>query len=233
MGGFRGGSEKAQLGPSARPVFPRFDERADAAESRELLQISRYTVAVQIDYDVEPRFFDGCPKMTDWETVVNQNVGLVWRTVHRLVGNHADASDCVQETFLEAVKIDRRELVRDWSGLLRRLATVRALDLLRVRYRQRQRCDPEADTSLAISREPDPRCQVQASELADRLRASVTQLPRQQAQVFCLSCFEKMTSEQVGERLGISATAARMLLSRARQRLRRILVSDGAHGEDN
>ncbi len=205
----------------------RCDEGAVAGECSESLQISRYTVAVEIDYDVEPRFFDECPKMTDWETIVNQNVGVVLRTAHRLVGNHADAWDCVQETFLEAVKVDRRELVRDWSGLLRHLATVRALDLLRVRYRQRQRCDADADTSLAIGREPDPPCQAQASELADRLRASVSQLPRRQAQVFCLSCFEKMTSEQVGERLGISATAARMLLSRARRRLERLLEPSG------
>ena len=54
--------------------------------------------------------------MTDWEKIVSQHVGVVWRVVHRLVGNHADAWDCVQETFLEAVKIDRREVVRDCPG---------------------------------------------------------------------------------------------------------------------
>jgi RNA polymerase sigma-70 factor (ECF subfamily) len=177
--------------------------------------------------------FDECPNMTDWETIVSQHVGMVWRTVRRLVGNHADAWDCVQETFLKAVKIDRRETVRDWSGLLRHLATVRALDHLRVRCRQRHRCDPEVDASLAISREADPPWQAQASELADHLRMAVSQLPRRQAHVFCLTCFEKMTSEQIGERLGISAGAARMLLCRARDRLRRILVADAAHREDD
>ncbi len=76
--------------------------------------------------------------MTDWETVVGQHAGIVQRTVYRLVGNHADAWDCIQETFLEAVKIDRREPVRNWPALLRHLATVRALGLLRVRSRQRR-----------------------------------------------------------------------------------------------
>jgi RNA polymerase sigma-70 factor (ECF subfamily) len=206
-----------------------------AGEFTESLRISRYTAAVQIDYNIERNrgFFDECPNMTDWETVVNQHAGMVWRTVRRLVSNPADAWDCVQDTFLEAVKIDRRELVHDWSGLLRHLATVRALDFLRARSRQRHRCSPDEDTSLAISREADPPCQAQASELADRLRAAVSQLPRRQAQVFCLTCFERMTSEQVGERLGISASAARMLLCRARDRLRQILVSDVAHGDDD
>ena len=69
--------------------------------------------------------------MTDWDAVVSQHVAIVQRTVYRLVGNHADAWDCIQETFLEAVKIDRREPVRNWPALLRHLATARALDLLR------------------------------------------------------------------------------------------------------
>ncbi len=156
-----------------------------------------------------------CPTMTDWEAVVGQHVEIVRRTVYRLVGNDADAWDCVQETFLEAVRIDRREPVRDWSALLRHLATARALDLLRMRSRQRCRCSAEADPAQATSREPSPSHQAEASELADRLRAAVGQLPRRQAQVFCLTCFEQMTSDEVGHRLGISPTAARMLLSRA------------------
>jgi RNA polymerase sigma-70 factor (ECF subfamily) len=161
--------------------------------------------------------------MTDWETVVNQHAAYVWRTVYRLVGNHADAWDCVQDTFLEAVKIDRREAIRDWSGLLRHVATVRALDLLRKRSRQRSRHDPDVDPTHAISPEPGPLLQAEAHELADCLRTALSQLAPRQAEVFCLMCVEKMSSEQVAERLGISPTAARMLLARARGRLQELL----------
>jgi RNA polymerase sigma-70 factor (ECF subfamily) len=171
--------------------------------------------------------------MTDWDAVVSQHAETVRRTVHRLVGNHADAWDCIQETFLEAVKIDRREAVRNWSALLKHLATVRALDLLRARFRQRNRRNPNADPAEAVSREPNPSGHAEANELADRLRAAVRELPRRQAQVFCLSCFEQMTSEEVAERLGVSPTATRMLLSRARGRLKRLLklFGDGAEEE--
>ena len=161
--------------------------------------------------------------MTDWEAVVGQHAEIVRRTVYRLVGNDADAWDCVQETFLEAVRIDRREPVRDWPALLRHLATARALDLLRRRSRQRARCGEGADLAQAVSRGPSPAGQAEASELADRLRAAVIRLPRRQAEVFCLSCFEQMSCEAIAERLGIRPTAARMLLSRARRRLRRLL----------
>ena len=172
--------------------------------------------------------------MTDWETVVSQQVGIVRDTVYRLVGNHADAWDCIQETFLEAVKIDRREPVRNWPALLRHLATARALDLLRVRYRQRDRHSPAGDPGQAISREANPSSQAEASELGERLRLAVGRLPRRQAEVFCLSCFEQMTSEEVGEQVGISPTAARMLLCRARRRLERLLKPGrGAAEEDD
>lgn len=161
--------------------------------------------------------------MTDWEALVGQHVGIVHPTACRLVGNGADAWDCVQETFLEAVKIERRKPVRNWSALLRYLATARALDLLRRRVRQRRRCDAEADPAEAVSREAGPSSQAEAHELAERLRAAVGQLPPRQAEVFCLICFEQMTSQEVAERMGISPTAARMLLSRARGRLQRLL----------
>ncbi|MBN2291868.1 MAG: sigma-70 family RNA polymerase sigma factor [Pirellulales bacterium] len=161
--------------------------------------------------------------MTDWDAVVSQHVEIVRCTVHRIVGNHADAWDCIQETFLEAVKVDRREPVRNWPALLRRLATVRALDFVRARSRRRGQNGAEAELAQTIGREPSPSSNAEASELAGRLRTAVGQLPRRQAQVFCLTYFEQMPSTEVAEQLGISPTAARMLLSRARQRLQRFL----------
>ena len=171
--------------------------------------------------------------MTDWEAVVSQHVGIVRHKVYRLVGNHADAWDCIQETFLEAVKVDRREPVRNWPALLWHLATARALDLLRVRYRHRDRYSPDPDPTQAISREPNPSSHAEASELADRLRVAVGRLSRRQAEVFCLSCFEQMSSEEVARQVGISPTAARMLLSRARRRLERLLEPSGGVSEEN
>ncbi len=165
--------------------------------------------------------------MTDWDAVVSQNVGAVQRTVYRLVGNQADAWDCIQETFLEAVKIDRREPVRNWPALLRRVAVTRSLDLLRVRSRQRKRFSAEADPTKLLGRETEPPRQAEANELADRLRNALRRLPGGQAEVFCLFSFEQLTCEQAAQQLGISPTAARMLLSRARRRLQRLLGLSG------
>jgi RNA polymerase sigma-70 factor, ECF subfamily len=166
--------------------------------------------------------------VTDWKTIVEQYGGLVWATAYRLVGNSEDAADCFQETFLEAVKTSRREVVRDWSALLRHLATVRAIDLLRVRCRHHDRTGAITGSSMAISREPSPVQEAEAGELAERLRAALVHLSQDQAAVFCLSCLENLSYQEIGERLGVTANAVGVLLHRARQRLKGVLAPDDA-----
>ncbi len=162
--------------------------------------------------------------MTDWKTIVDQHGQLVWATAWRLLGNHADAADCFQDTFLEAVKVARREPVRDWTSLLRHLATARALDLLRVRCRQRRQIDLSADPAGAVSHNAGPREEAEAGELAERLRAALAELPADQAAVFCLSCLDKLSYREVGERLELTVSAVGVLLHRARGRLRELLI---------
>lgn len=169
--------------------------------------------------------------MTDWKDIVEQHSGLVWATAYRLVGNSEDAADCFQETFLEAVKLSRREPVRDWSAILRHLATVRAIDLLRVRCRHRDRTDAMTNSDTAVSREANPVQEAEASELAERLRAALPHLSQDQASVFCLSCLENLSYQEIGERLGMTANAVGVLLHRARQRLKEILSPEPT-GED-
>jgi RNA polymerase sigma-70 factor, ECF subfamily len=172
--------------------------------------------------------------VTDWEIIVEQYGGLVWATVCRLLGNCEDASDCFQETFLEAVKISRKEPVRDWTALLRHLATVRAIDFLRVRCRQRSHVAPVSNPEVMISREASPVQEAEASELAERLRVALANLSQDQASVFCLSCLDKLSYQEIGERLDMTANSVGVLLHRARQRLRELLapVDLGEIGDD-
>jgi RNA polymerase sigma-70 factor, ECF subfamily len=169
--------------------------------------------------------------VTDWKIIVEQHGALVWATAYRLVGNSEDAADCFQETFLEAVKTSRREVVRDWSALLRHLATVRAIDLLRIRCRNRGRTDGKSDVE-AVSREANPVQDAEASELAERLRAALPNLSQDQAAVFCLSCLENLSYREIGERLGVTTNAVGVLLHRARQRLKELLIPTDAGTND-
>ena len=116
---------------------------------------------------------DELPDMTDWESVVRQHMEIVWRTACLLVGDHAEAWDCTQQAFLDAVRLERRQAVGNWRPLLRHLATRRALDLLRSRCRERSRLDRSAEPTQAVSREPCPTQSSEANELAEGLRIAV------------------------------------------------------------
>lgn len=159
--------------------------------------------------------------MTDWPLILAEHGPAVWRTVYRLLDHHADALDCYQETFLAAWRFAERQPVADWTAFLTSLATRRAMDQLRQRYRNRKiALDGVPEPS---SEAESPHAQAGARELMDRVRAGMAELPDKQAEVFWLSCIEGLSHHQISDRLGIPPGEVRVLLHRARMHLRAVL----------
>jgi len=159
--------------------------------------------------------------MTDWSQIVAEHGTLVWRTARRVLTQEADAADCFQRTFLAALELAQRETVRHWPALLRRLATARALEQLRERMQRRARFA----TDVAVDRQVDqeaigPDSAGSASELADDLRAALSEIDSRQAEVFCLACLDECSYAEVGEQLGITANNVGVILNRAKAALR-------------
>lgn len=159
----------------------------------------------------------------DWEALIETHaddlVGICWR----ILGRRADVEDCVQEAFVKAVQLERRQKIHNWPGMLRRIVVLTALETLRKRRTRKDRpfsetaCDPPAvdgrADEFAIRR-----------ELEDRLRSEVTMLPDQEAAVFCLRYFELATVSETANTLGISNAAVAAASLRARKRLRHRLA---------
>jgi RNA polymerase sigma-70 factor (ECF subfamily) len=161
--------------------------------------------------------------MIDWGSILADHGSTVWRTVYRLLDHHADALDCYQETFLAALQIAEPQAVADWSSLLTCLATRRAMDRLRQRYRLRKQLIPIATVAEPSSAADDPFLQTGANELMDLVRRGLADLPEKQADVFWLSCIEGFTYPQIADRLQVAQGEVRVLLHRARKRLSVIL----------
>ena len=70
-------------------------------------------------------------QVIDWQKIIKKHGPSVWKTAYRLLGDCTDAADCFQETFICALEVSRRQHVRNFSALLARLATSRAIDRLR------------------------------------------------------------------------------------------------------
>jgi RNA polymerase sigma-70 factor (ECF subfamily) len=126
----------------------------------------------------------------------------------------------VQEAFADALRLHRGRGVRNWGGLLRHLATCRALDLLRKR-----RGAPAPATFMADAPAPQasrPDAAAVATEAATLLRDALANLPRREAEVFSLRYFGDLSNAHIAEALGISAGAVAVALHKARARLRAV-----------
>lgn len=167
--------------------------------------------------------------MEDWSKIVAEHGESVWRAAFRLLGSQADAADCVQETFAAAVKLSRREPVRNWPALLRRLGNMRALCILRQRLRQRKHLEVTAVPDVRDPA-PGPASQAQAREAAEALRKALARLPERQAVVFSLRFLEDLSYEQIAEALGLSTSAVGVLIYRAKSRLRQLMTATTAPG---
>lgn len=158
--------------------------------------------------------------MIDWAEVVNRHTGMVWKTAYRVLGNRADAFDCLQDTFLAAVQFSQRQEVRDWPALLQHLAAARAIDRLRRRTSEAKHRDGLADVSNIPARDPGPAKQAEDAELVERLRGALAKLPDHQAEAYYLRCVVGLSYEQIAVQLGIQPGTVGSLLHRARDRLR-------------
>lgn len=156
--------------------------------------------------------------MADWKALYERHCAAVWKIAWRVVHDREIAADCVQETFLAAMALNQTQPIREWEAFLVSVAVRKALDQLRSKCRSRQRLsDNELFEIPSPTASPDQ--QVAASELADRLREALTELPDVQAEVFCLRVFQELSYHEIAVQLGLDDQHVGVLLHRARQRL--------------
>ena len=169
--------------------------------------------------------------MTNWDAIVASDGSMVWRTLWRLLADRADVEECYQETFIAALKLSRRQTVECWSAALCSIATARAMDRLRSRYRQGGRRlsgaggEESAGQRLAeaTSSEASPEQRAVATELSERLREALVQLPERQAEMFYLHALCGWSHRELGERMQMTDNAVGVAIHRARRRLRELL----------
>jgi RNA polymerase sigma-70 factor (ECF subfamily) len=146
-----------------------------------------------------------------------------------------DASDLVQETFLEAQRFfDRFDghsgdelrawlrcvLVHQTAKVGRRFRTTQKRRLAReVRL---DACRPLADADAALPPAPvaTPSAMLLARERREVLLRALDRLPEDYRQVMLLRYQQEMTFEEIGRQMARSADAARMLWARALERLK-------------
>ncbi|MGE3620307.1 MAG: RNA polymerase sigma factor [Acidimicrobiia bacterium] len=156
-----------------------------------------------------------------FEDLVRATHAETYTLALRLTGNEEDARDVVQEAYLRAFKgLKRFRGDAQFSTWMYRItANCAATQLGR---RARHRHDQLDDADPVVDERPahDPQAQVDLGELRDRLTEALVDLPPRLRQVVVLRDIYDLPHEAIAAELGISESAAKVRLHRARKKLR-------------
>jgi len=146
------------------------------------------------------------------DELYREHVGDVYRYTYAVLGNHADAEDVTQTTFVNALRaLERGETPEDPSRWL----TVIAHNLVRQRWRQAAARPTlvELETDVADAEEAD-----EGFELDELVRA-LQRIPETQREAIVMRELEGRSYREIATVMGLSTSALETLLFRARRSL--------------
>jgi RNA polymerase sigma-70 factor, ECF subfamily len=183
------------------------------------------------DADVIARLRAGEPDA--FELVVRTYGGRLLAVARRFVHTEEDAHDIVQSAYLNAFRsFDRFEGTCQLSTWLHRIVVNTALMKLRSR---RRRPEQSIEELLPAFQEDGHHVEqfsdwaAPADELLERqqtraaVRACIAQLPENYREVLLLRDIEELSTQEVAAAMGLTPTAVKVRLHRARQALSTLL----------
>ena len=162
-----------------------------------------------------------------FEELVRRTHAETYTLARRLVSDDEDARDVVQEAYLRAYRsIGRFRGDAQFSTWMFRItANCAATHLGRRRRHRHDQLDDDAE--LADTRpEHDPDLAASATILRDRVELAIAELPPRLRAVVVLRDIYDLNHAQIAGELGISESAAKVRLHRARRRLRAQVFPD-------
>jgi RNA polymerase sigma-70 factor (ECF subfamily) len=156
---------------------------------------------------------------TDFVVLIHEHAPALYRIAYRLVGDAHDAEDIVQETLRSAwmsrSHFECRHGQRAWlATILRR----RVID----RWRRHERVVLAGDRPLEVS---VPATDPTTNDFTDEMQTALAQLPLELRESLLLVVVGELTHREAADVLGLPLGTVLSRVSRARQRLRKHLLS--------
>lgn len=158
----------------------------------------------------------------------------VYHLLWKAVGNHEDARDLTQETFVRAVRaLDRFDISRPFRNWIFRIASNLAIDHLRRSRLSTVSIDiDESDASghrapILVDSGALPDREHEHAALAVRLARLVDRLPPDYRTVVHLRHHEQLAYEEIAAILRVPLGTVKARLHRAHHRLRELWLAEG------
>ena len=175
-------------------------------------------------------------EMEAFDDLVRAFQGPVFNMIYRMVGNYEDAADLAQQAFIRMVraigKFRGDSRFSTWlfalalntcrSGLrrLRRISDAEKVRIDRDPDSGEESFDPVDDRDL-------PEKALERKETAERIEAIIFSLPEEYRIVITLRDLQGLAYDGIAESIGCSVGTVKSRLSRARQRVKTRLISEG------
>jgi RNA polymerase sigma-70 factor (ECF subfamily) len=167
-------------------------------------------------------------RKAEFDRIFTDYSGPIYNYALRMVGDPDRAADITQDTFIKAYR--KLETLTDASSTrswLYRIATNTAIDEMRRRRHIAPRGADEDQPVEQADGGPGPETQVLSGLMDERIGRALLRLRPNHRQCLVLSDVEDMSAVQIGEVMGMSSGAVRVLLCRARAEMRRHLTAEG------
>jgi RNA polymerase sigma-70 factor (ECF subfamily) len=167
-------------------------------------------------------------RKAEFDRIFTEYSAPIYNYVLRMVGDRDRAADIAQDTFIKAYrKLDTLTDPSSTRSWLYRIATNTAIDEMR---RRRGVVPSDAGEDRPVEQPdggPGPETQVLSGLMDERISRALLHLKPNHRQCLILSDVEDMSAVQIGEVMGMSNGAVRVLLCRARGEMRRLLAAEG------
>lgn len=169
----------------------------------------------------------GEPNRAEFEALYQRHNREVWALAYARWMDADAALDIAQEAFLRLWKQwENGEDIQNPRAWLLRVARNLAEDYVKSAFRRHGTTPPQLMNGVH-TKDVQPLDMMVRQEAFGQLRAIMEQLPQADRDILTLRYALDYDAQQIGELLGVNATAVHMRLSRARQRLADRLTAQG------
>ncbi len=167
-----------------------------------------------------------------FEAIYNRYERRIYAFVYRLMGNPEDAYDLTQETFVKAYSaLPRTQPDLNLSAWLHRIASNACMDILRRRKLIRWLPWETFETNPAAepTASDDPEGEYNQAETSGEVQSILSKLTPKHRMALILKEFQGMSGDEIGEVMGLTRSAVKSLMFRARDEFRQVYLSQYGH----